>query len=144
MKKALILSILALSSTVASAKSENQFERLKDLYKHSHSIRFAIHMDRCENLSDKEHFLKNIAVFTPNEIILQDDSFSASLDHFTKDNPLFPATPVLEHVKFIFQQDGFLYLNTELLNPRDYSPMSDVYQIRCRLDGKAVQWAASF
>lgn len=142
MKKAAIFSALALCGTVASANGINQFETLKNTYKQSHNIRFAIHFEQCENLSSKEHFLKNTAIYTPNEVLISDNYFTTSLDHFTKDNPLFPSVPVIEHIRFLFKNDGYLYLSTEILNPVDYSSMSEVYSVRCMLNDKAVSWAA--
>ena len=116
------------------------FKILKRASIHGNNIRYTINFQHCENLSTKQHFLNDIAVYTPNEVLINEQSITSSLDHFTKDNPLFPAQPVLEHIRFLFKNDGYLYLSTEILNPNDYSSMSDVFTVKCKLDKKAVAW----
>lgn len=135
MKKVVLLSLLFFTTHTFADELSN-FERVKAAVTTGKSIRIAIDFAKC--VTNNKSFAQdksNIAIFTPNEIVVDNhDRIVTSLMHFTLNNSNFPSKPVYQFVRYTLTADNNVNLAYQILDATNYARLADVVNVDCKIN----------
>jgi len=134
MRKLVLLSLLFIATNALADELQN-FDQIKSAVTTGKSIRIAIDFSKC--VMDKKAVSRdksNIAIFTPNEIIVDNDGrIVTSLMHFTLNNTNFPAKPVYQFVRYTLTADDHVNLAYQVLDAKNYAILADTVSVDCKI-----------
>jgi hypothetical protein len=130
MKKSIFL-VSCLLAGSSFATSLSTYEAIKDAVEAGHQIRIGVDFARCTG-SDNPLGMRK-AFYTPNEIVTNVDYVSASLTHYTLNDPAFPGQPVYQFAGYKFYPDNALVMTVQVLAAANHVPMAEKVIMRCAL-----------
>jgi hypothetical protein len=135
MKKALCLITLLLSAN-SYAEQLHNYEQIKSATAEGKNIRIFVDYSKCTTSSGQKVMPSYSGAYTPNEVTINNDAgyIAASLLHFTMNNPQFPSKPVYEFIRYSISNDNSVVLTETVLNPVDYSPLTNKFTLNCKID----------
>ncbi|CAM2994194.1 VirK protein [Legionella steigerwaltii] len=130
--KAMILSGLILLSSVVHAEQLTTFTDIADSISQGKKITLVMSIHECN--AQKLPSNSIIASAQPNAFLVIDNNrITASVKHFTLDNPLARGNPILEFVKYNINSDGSVSVKNTVMNATNYEQLAS-FQIDCALN----------
>lgn len=128
MKKLATLATLLISSNCLATELHN-FDEVKAAVMAGNAIHITVDFNKCSTP------YANMGEFTPDSVMIGDQTVSASLTHFTMNNPdpKYTNKPIYEFVTYTLGNDNNLNLTTQILPAPNFSPASDKFTTTCKL-----------
>jgi hypothetical protein len=139
MKKIIPLALLLISS-ISTAGELSYYDDIEKAVMAGKTIHIAINFSKCSLSTMAAKFTLaqsvNMAVFTPNVLLIGNNSISTSLLHFTMDNPRF-RIPVYEFIKYKISNDNTVHVNGQVLEVNTRIPLSNLTSAICTIGSGA-------
>ncbi len=132
MKKLLVAPFLFFATTSFSGELHN-FAEVKSAVITGKQIHIATDFTKCTS-SNKNGAYGMVGIYAPTELQALDTRIVTSFMHFTLNNPGFLDKPVYQFVKYTISDDNNLTLSFQVLDARNYSPLSEKKSYVCKLD----------
>ncbi|HHF7373264.1 VirK family protein [Legionella bozemanae] len=131
MKKMILSALLALSSGV-QAEQLTTFMEIADAVSQGKKITLVLNVQECN--PQKMPSTSLIGAVQPDAFLVIDNSrITASINHFTLDNPIARGNPIFEFVKYTINADGSVSIKSTLMNAVTYHQLASQY-IDCTLN----------
>ena len=135
MKKLLCLTTLLFVSH-CYAEQLHSYDQIKSAIAEGKNIRIYVDYSKCTTSSKQKSMPSYSGVYTPNSITINNDAgyIATSMLHFTLNHPQFLSKPVYEFLRYTITSDNSVVLTETVLNPVDYSPLSNKFVLNCKID----------
>jgi hypothetical protein len=141
MKKLILLPAALLLAANSFADQLHNFDQIKSAVMTGKAIHFVVDYSKCVSSVKNAAHVSYSGTFTPDAVAINNDAgyLATSLMHFTLNNPLFPAKPVYEFVRYTLHNDNTLTIADQALEAATYTPLTNGNMTyTCKIDESAT------
>ncbi|AWN74035.1 VirK family protein [Legionella anisa] len=130
--KKMILSVLFALSSVVHAEQLTTFTDMADAISQGKKITLVMNIQECS--SQKMPSTSLIGATQPDAFMIIDNNrITASMKHFTLDNPISRGKPTFEYLKYNINADGSVSIKSTMMDATNYQQIA-IHQMDCTLN----------